>query len=151
MTIGMVRRPADPVFALRRLNSILDDAFNLWPYAAEGGAITSAWVPAVDVTEDKEGVRITAELPGVRPDDVKISLENSLLTIRGEKKQVSEEKTDRTHRYERQYGAFERSFSLPSTVDVEKIEARFEHGVLTVTLPKAEKAKPRQIEIKAQA
>jgi HSP20 family protein len=151
MNYGLTRRPADPFFALRRLDSILNDAFGAWPGSGEGGAMTSAWLPAVDVMEDKECVRITAELPGVRQEDVRLSLENSLLTIRGEKKSQVEEKRDRAHRVERQYGSFERSFSLPSTVDVERIEARFTDGVLTVTLPKAEKAKPRQIEIKAQA
>jgi HSP20 family protein len=146
----MARRPADPFFALRRLDSMLNDAFGGWANG-ESGAVTSAWLPAVDVMEDKEGVRLTAELPGVRQEDVKISLENGILTIRGEKKSQVEEKSDRVHRVERQYGSFERSFALPTTVDVERIEARFDAGVLTVTLPKAEKAKPRQIEIKAQA
>jgi len=103
------------------------------------------------VVENKEGVRITVELPGVKPADVKLSVENSVLTIRGEKRAGYEEKTDRMHRFERQYGSFERTFSLPSTVDVEHIDARYDNGVLTVDLPKAERAKPKQIEIKAQA
>ncbi|HEX5819022.1 MAG TPA: Hsp20/alpha crystallin family protein [Gemmatimonadales bacterium] len=151
MTIGLARRPADSLFALRRLNSMLDDAFANWPALGENGSVTSAWVPAVDITENKEVVRITTELPGVRPEDVKLSVENSILSIRGEKRSTHEEKTDRMHRYERQYGSFERTFSLPSTVDVERIEARYDNGVLTVELPKVEKAKPKQIEIKAQA
>jgi HSP20 family protein len=151
MTIGLARRPADSLFALRRLNSMLDDAFANWPSLGENGSVTSAWVPAVDITENKEVVRITTELPGVRPEDVKLSVENSILTIRGEKRSTHEEKTDRMHRYERQYGSFERTFSLPSTVDVERIEARYDNGILTVELPKVEKAKPKQIEIKAQA
>lgn len=151
MTIGMVRRPADSLYALRRLNSMLDDAFATWPVPGENGSVTSAWLPAVDVTENKEGVRISVELPGVKPEDVKLSVENGVLTIRGEKRATHEEKTDRVHRYERQYGSFERTFALPSTVDVDRVEARYDHGVLTVDLPKAEKAKPKQIEIKAQA
>jgi HSP20 family protein len=151
MTIGLARRPADSLFALRRLNSMLDDAFANWPALGENGSVTSAWVPAVDITENKEVVRITTELPGVRPEDVKLSVENSILSIRGEKRSTHEEKTDRMHRFERQYGSFERTFSLPSTVDVERIEARYDNGVLTVELPKVERAKPKQIEIKAQA
>lgn len=151
MTIGLARRPADSLFALRRLNSMLDDAFANWPALGENGSVTSAWVPAVDITENKEVVRITTELPGVRPEDVKLSVENSILTIRGEKRSTHEEKTDRMHRYERQYGSFERTFALPSTVDVDRIEARYDNGVLTVELPKVEKAKPKQIEIRAQA
>ena len=151
MTIGMVRRPADSLYALRRLNSMLDDAFATWPSLGENGSVTSAWIPAVDVVENKEGVRISVELPGVKPEDVKLSVENSVLTIRGEKRVTYEEKTDRMHRFERQYGSFERTFSLPSTVDVEHIDARYDNGVLTVDLPKAERAKPKQIEIKAPA
>jgi HSP20 family protein len=83
----------------------------------------------------------------VTPEDVKISLENNVLTIHGSKQQAAEERTERVHRYERTYGAFERSFTLPATVDANAIKASYEHGVLTVTLPKVEKAKPRQIEV----
>jgi HSP20 family protein len=88
------------------------------------------------------------EVPGVKPEDVKLSLENNMLTIRGEKKQVAEEKAERVHRYERSYGVFERAFALPSSVDVDQIEARYDNGMLTVSLPKAERARPRQIEVK---
>ncbi len=141
----MIRRPAD----LRRLNQVLDAAFTGWPFATESGdLVTSAWVPPTDIFEDAEGLKILVELPGLRPEDVKLTVENLTLTIRGEKKQVAEEQTTKVHRYERSYGAFERSFALPNTVDVERVIAKFEHGVLTVTLPKAEKAKPRAIEVK---
>ncbi len=141
----MIRRPAD----LRRLNQVLDAAFTGWPFATESGdLVTSAWVPPTDIFEDTDGLKILVELPGLRPEDVKLTVENLTLTIRGEKKQVAEEQTTKVHRYERSYGAFERSFALPNTVDVERVAAKFEHGVLTVTLPKAEKAKPRAIEVK---
>ncbi len=141
----MIRRPAD----LRRLNQVLDAAFTGWPFATESGdLVTSAWVPPTDIFEDADGLKILLELPGLRPEDVKLTVENLTLTIRGEKKQVAEEQTTKVHRYERSYGAFERSFALPNTVDVERVAAKFEHGVLTVTLPKAEKAKPRAIEVK---
>jgi HSP20 family protein len=82
---------------------------------------------------------------------VKISLENSTLTLRGEKKQAAEEKTERVHRYERSYGRFERVFTLPSTVDADRIEATFEDGVLTVMLPKTERARPREIPVNHKA
>ncbi len=108
---------------------------------------SAAWVPAVDIFEEPEAIRIVAEVPGVKPEDVKISLENNVLTIHGTKQQTAEERTERVHRYERTYGAFERSFTLPATVDAGSIKASYEHGVLTVTLPKVEKAKPRQIEV----
>ena len=146
----MLRRfaPANDPLGVRRLNALLDEALTGWPVG--NGVSTSAWLPSVDVFEDKEILKIVAELPGLKPEDVKITLENSTLTLRGEKKQVAEEKTERVHRYERSYGSFERSFALPNTVDAEKVAAAFENGVLTVTLPKAEKAKPREIAVAAK-
>ena len=149
MSITISRRPADSLNSLRRLNSMLDDAFSAWPFQSqENGALTSSWLPATDVFEDKDAVKIVAEVPGVRPEDVKISLENNLLTIRGEKRQQAEENTERVHRYERTYGSFERAFSLPTTVDPEKIAASYTNGILTVTIPKAERARPREIPVK---
>ena len=91
------------------------------------------------------------EIPGVRPEDVRLTVENNVLTIQGSKQQVAEERADRVHRYERTYGAFERSFTLPTTVDANSIKASYENGVLTVTLPKVERAKPRQIEVQVPA
>jgi len=118
------------------------------PFESFQTAITSAWYPAVDVFEDKDAVKIVAELPGVKPQDVKLSLESNTLTIRGEKKQQAEERSERVHRYERSYGSFERAFVLPSTVDGEKISADYRDGVLTVTVPKAERARPREIPVR---
>jgi HSP20 family protein len=112
-----------------------------------GDSTEASWVPPVDILEDAEAIRIMAEVPGVNPSDVKISLENNVLRIQGAKQQVSQERTERVHRYERTFGTFERSFTLPATVDASGIKAAYEHGILTVTLPKAEKAKPRQIEV----
>ena len=149
MLVSTTRRPQESMNSLRRLNSILDEAFGTWPFQSqESGALTSAWLPATDVFEDKDAVKIVAELPGVQPEDVKISLENNLLTIRGEKRQKAEETNERVHRYERTYGSFERAFSLPTTVDPEKIAADYANGVLTVTIPKAERARPREIPVK---
>jgi HSP20 family protein len=132
----------------RGLGRLFDEAFQNWPFS-DSRVLTSAWWPACDVFEDRDAVKIVAEIPGVRPEDVKLTLENNLLTIRGEKKQTAEERNERVHRYERSYGTFERSFALPGTVDPEKIQATYEHGILTVTLPKAEKARPREIPVKA--
>ena len=115
-----------------------------WQYRDSAAA---SWVPAVDVFEEQDNIRITAEIPGVQPDDINISLEGNLLTIRGTKHQEAEEKTERVHRYERVYGAFERSFTLPASVEPKDIKAGYDNGVLTVTLPKSERAKPRQIEV----
>ena len=113
--------------------------------AASG--LSAAWVPPVDILEQADGIRITAEIPGVNPADVEISVEDNVLTIQGAKQQAAEEKTERVHRYERAYGAFERTFTLPSTVDASNIKATYDNGVLTVTLPKVERAKPRQIQV----
>jgi HSP20 family protein len=149
MFLTTTRRPFEGIQGLRRLSNALDEAFANWPFQQEeGGAITSAWYPACDVFEDKDSVKIVAELPGVKSEDVKLSLENNVLTIRGEKKQQAEQRSDRVHRYERSYGAFERAFVLPSTVDGDKISARHSDGILTVVVPKAERARPREIPIK---
>jgi HSP20 family protein len=132
------------LYGLRQLNRILDDAFGGWP--TEQGTITSAWLPPCDVVEDANGVRIMMELPGVEPEDVRLSLENNILTIRGEKRQQQEgNESGRVHRYERSYGSFERSFSLPNTVDADKVSADYDNGVLTVSLQKAERMRPREI------
>jgi HSP20 family protein len=149
---GMIgyRDPAG-LFGLQRLNRFLDEAFAGVPGAEQGSVITSAWFAPTDVSEDSNGIRITMELPGVEPDDVRLSLENNILTIRGEKKQQLEQKDERVHRFERTYGTFERTFVLPSTVDPEQIEARYDNGVLMISIPKAERAKPREIRVKSSA
>src|SRR5712691_11647627 len=92
-------------------------------------------------------IRLVAEVPGVRPEDVKISVEGNLLTITGTKEQVAQEKAEKVHRYERTYGAFERTFRLSASIDPKKIKATYDLGVLTITLPKAETAKPHLIEV----
>jgi HSP20 family protein len=144
-----IRRPGTPLTDLRRINQALDAAFGGWPFGPEPSErVSSTLVPATDIFEDADGVKIAVELPGLKPEDVKLTIENHILTIRGEKKQVAEEKTTRVHRYERSYGVFERSFTLPTSVDTDRVAASFEHGVLSVNLPKAEKAKPRSIEVR---
>lgn len=129
-----------------RLSQIFNDALGAFDWRYRDSA-TAAWVPPVDITEQADAIRIMAELPGVSPDNVKISVESNVLTINGTKEQMSEEKTERVHRYERTYGSFERTFTLPGTVDPAGIRANYDNGVLTVTLPKVEKAKPRQIQV----
>lgn len=129
---------------LHRLSRMMDDALGAPDH---GGSLASAWTPPCDVFEDRENLRIVLEIPGVQPGDVKLSLENQVLTIRGEKKQVAEEASERWHRYERSYGSFERLFTLPGSVDADHIQARIEQGVLTVTLPKSERARPREIAV----
>ena len=107
------------------------------------------WRPRVDVMENEQEVRVLADLPGIRKEDVSITLENGVLTINGERKVEEEKKDNNLHFSERVYGHFSRSFTIGELVQQEKIEASFKDGVLTVVLPKAEKAKPKKIEIQA--
>jgi HSP20 family protein len=113
-------------------------------------AATTAWLPLVDIFEEPDMIRLVAEIPGVKPEEVKISVEGNLLTIQGNKEQVAEEKAEKVHRYERTYGAFERTFRLSSSIDPSKIKATYNLGVLTVTLPKAETAKPHLINVEVR-
>src|SRR5262245_48045630 len=107
----------------------------------------AAWAPPVDITEEKDRILITAELPGFKQDQISIQMENGMLTLSGERKFEKESGDKAYHRIERSYGRFVRSFSLPNNVDREKIEARFVNGLLQVELPKREDAKPRTIKI----
>ena len=139
---------ADLFTVSNRINRLLNDAFGGPDWQSRGGdSVSASWVPAVDIFEEKDAIRIMAEVPGVRPQDVKISVEGNILTVHGQKQQTAEERTERVHRYERTYGEFERTFSLPASVDANKISASYEHGVLTIILPKAEQARPREIQV----
>ncbi len=135
----------DLVNMQKEIGRVFDSLFT--DYDTESSFVAQ-WAPRVDVMEHKDAFVIKAELPGVEKNNVKITLQENLLTIRGEKKQEKEEKDMNVHRVERAYGAFERSFSLPTTVKSDKIDASFRDGVLTVTLPKVEEAKPKEIEVK---
>ncbi|MCK5033297.1 MAG: Hsp20/alpha crystallin family protein [Calditrichia bacterium] len=110
----------------------------------------SDWVPAVDIEEDDNGYKFFVELPGMEKDDVKISLHDDILTIKGEKKFEKKDESKNYHCYERSYGTFERAFKLNSEVIIDKIDATFKNGVLQVSLPKAEIAKPKEIEVKVK-
>ncbi|MER3425282.1 MAG: heat-shock protein Hsp20 [Nitrospiraceae bacterium] len=106
------------------------------------------WVPAVDIIETESEYLIKAELPEVKKEEVKITLQEGVLTIQGERKQEKEEKGKKFHRIERTYGTFSRSFTLPDYVDDARVSAEFREGVLNLHLPKSEKSKPRAIEVK---
>jgi len=119
----------------------------------EAGRLPQLWgegrfVPAVDVSEDENRVVLTAEVPGISADDLDVSVDNGVLTIRGEKKEESESEKAGYHRIERCYGRFERRVRLPDYVDAEKIQATYKDGVLKLEMPKAEAAKARSIQIK---
>jgi HSP20 family protein len=107
------------------------------------------WTPAVDLSEDEQGFTITAELAGFSKDDIQVELKDNRLTLKGERKRDSDVREQQYHRVERAYGAFTRSIKLPAEVDAEKATAAFKEGVLKLTLPKAEEAKPKPISITA--
>ena len=107
--------------------------------------------PAINVSEDKESVYVRAELPGIQADDLEITMENNTLTLAGERKSSHEDDGASFHRREREWGAFRRSFSLPTRIDSSKVQARYVDGILTVLLPKAEETRPRQITVQAGA
>jgi len=116
-----------------------------------GPVAETGWVPyGVDVWEDDDAVYVEAELPGVKPEDVDITLEGSILTIRGEKKDPRQGQTTDYHLRERRYGRFARSFQLPSTVDESKVTANLKDGVLTVRIEKKAEVRPRRIQVKAE-
>jgi HSP20 family protein len=132
-----------------RMNRIFEDAFRGGGRNAgeEDWALGGQWAPVVDIYEDEGNLVLKAELAGIEPKDVDIRVENNVLTLRGERKFEGETKREKYHRVERAYGSFSRSFTLPSVVDTEKIKAQFKDGVLSVTLPTKEEAKPKQISI----
>lgn len=128
-----------------RLNRYLDTTSR-----EEDADFLGAWSPAVDVYDRGNEVVIHAEIPGMKKDDIDVRVENNVLTIRGKKERSEEVKEEGYYRSERAYGTFSRSFSLPSTVDPTKIGAEYRDGVLTLNVPKAEEAKPRQIDVKVK-
>ncbi|MDX1388748.1 MAG: Hsp20/alpha crystallin family protein [Acidobacteriota bacterium] len=115
------------------------------------GLKTAGVFPAINVTEDADSVYVRAELPGIDTEDLDISMENDTLTISGERKMAAEDDAVSYHRREREWGAFRRSFSLPTRVESDKVRARYTDGILTVTLPKASEARPRQITVQTGA
>ena len=106
------------------------------------------WMPTVDISETEGEYLIKAELPEVRKEDVKVTVENGVLTLQGERRQEKDEKGKRFHRVERSYGSFVRSFSLPESVDENAVKAEYKEGVLNLHLPKSEKVKPKAIDVK---
>jgi HSP20 family protein len=130
-----------------RMNRLFHESYRSQPADDEDWALGGSWAPAVDIYEHENNIVLKAELPGVDPKDVDIRLENNTLTVRGERKLDSEVKKESYHRVERAYGTFTRSFTLPTVVNQASIKAEFKDGVLRLTLPKREEAKPKQIQI----
>jgi HSP20 family protein len=137
-----------PMSDLMSIQDEINRAFDeVWRGHGQRVTASSMWWPAVDLTESKNEFKLVAELPGMKRGDVKISLTENVLTLRGEKRARKEEENESWHQVERTYGSFERSFQLTCPVDPAKVKARFEDGVLTVVLPKSEESKPREIDI----
>ncbi len=130
----------------REINRMFDHLFDRTTGDEERTG--AGWMPTVDIAEKDDRYLMNIDLPGVSREDVKITLKDNVLTISGEKKNESEEKDSSYYRSERQYGRFERSFTLPSTVNGERIEAGFTNGVLSVRIPKREETKPKEIQVK---
>ena len=131
-----------------RLNKMFDEG--MLPATSEDEFLTGAWVPAVDIYETENEIVIKAEVPGMSEKDVEVTVENNMLTIKGERKFEEEVKKENYHRIERAYGTFQRSFQLPATVNVNKITAEQKDGILTIRLPKKEEQKPKKINIKVK-
>jgi HSP20 family protein len=137
-------RPLNSVFALPRdLDRLMDDALGSWG----GGENLRQWFPVTDVSETPEALTLCLEVPGLSRDQLKLSVENNMLTVRGEKTQETSSEDETFHRTERSFGAFERSFALPPYVDTEDVKASLEDGVLVIMLPRREESKAREISI----
>ncbi len=151
LTVWRPFRELTPFRDFERMRSEMDRLWNSFfergPLRGEEGA---EWLPSLDVAETKNEIVVKAEVPGLEPKDIDISLSEGLLTIKGEKKQEREEKEENYHLVERSYGSFTRSIRLPKEVQSDKINASYKNGVLKVVLPKSEEAKKKEVKIKVQ-
>ena len=142
----------DPFKEMDEIQSRMGTLFGLArarvPNGDKESMTVTEWVPPVDITEDDKEWMVKADLPEVKKEDVKVTVENGVLTITGERKFEKEEKDKKYHRIERSYGSFFRSFTLPDAADGSKVSAEFKEGVIKVHLPKSDKAKPKAIEVK---
>ena len=140
----------DPFRDLRTLQEEVNRLFstNLTRAFGDEGIGRGAWAPSVDIYENKDQIVLEAELPGMKQEEFDLSIENNVITLRGERKFEKTDETDNYHRVERSYGSFTRSFTLPQTVSAEGATAEYSNGVLRVTLPKREETKARRIEVK---
>lgn len=143
----------DPFRDLRSLQDEVNRLFstNLSRNFGDEGIARGAWNPSVDIFENKDQIVLEAELPGMRREDFDLSIENNVITLRGERRFEKKDESDNYHRVERSYGSFTRSFTLPQTVSAEGATAEYRNGVLRVTLPKREEVKARRIEIASEA
>lgn len=141
----------EPLNVLRRLNEevgrLFDESYYGYPDSDQSSAVTSHWAPAVDIKEENDRFLLRADVPGVDSKDIDITMENGVLTIRGQRSREDSEEREGYKRVERVYGSFYRRFTLPDTADAEKISATSKNGVLEVSIPKQEKVQPRRIQV----
>jgi HSP20 family protein len=130
-----------------RINRVFRDSYGHGSAAQDESLTTTSFAPAVDVYEDEHNVTLKIEVPGIDEKDIDVRLENNTLTVHGERTIEKEEKEENYRRVERQYGSFTRTFTLPTTVDSEKVSATYDKGVLKIALPKKAEAKPKQIKV----
>ncbi len=148
MTHSVRRDPFNEFGSIAKTINDLNRAFNAgFPRFGDEGLVKGNWNPTVDVYEDQDGIVLEADLPGVKPGEFELAIENNVLTLKGERKFEKKAEEGNYHRVERSYGGFTRSFTLPATVDVNNVGADFKDGVLHVTLPRREETKPRQIQV----
>lgn len=139
----------DPYREMLGLRSMFDRFFDTSLASADAGWQPLTWNLALDVAETDDEYRVSASLPGIDPDDLEITYDSNVLTIKGEMRKDDEVKEERYHLRERRYGSFSRSISLPSSIKADKIEASYEKGVLLLHLPKSEEARPKRIKVKS--
>ncbi|MBL8207650.1 MAG: Hsp20/alpha crystallin family protein [Blastocatellia bacterium] len=149
MTLSVRRDPFNEFGSLAKTINDLNRAFStgLPRFFNDEGLVKGSWNPTVDVYEDQNGIVLEADLPGLKPGEFELAIENNVLTLKGERKFEKKTEEGNYHRVERSYGSFTRSFTLPSTVDVNNVAADFKDGVLKVALPRKEETKPRQIQV----
>jgi HSP20 family protein len=142
-------RPLRDIVSIQdEMNQLFDDFFGRTPKRWSAfGPEEGVWTPNVDVSETKDEIVVTAEMPGMKKEDIKLSVQENVITLSGGKKSEEEKKDANFYRLERSFGSFCRSFTLPTPVEAEKIKASFKDGILKVTLPKSEKVKPQEIPI----
>ena len=129
----------------REMDQVFGEFFGRTPFRM--AATEAMWSPVVDTHETKDGFLLQVELPGVKQEDIQVSIEGDTLNLKGERKREAEVKEDQYHRIERSYGAFQRSIVLPSVVDPGRVKATYRDGVLEIQLPKKEEAKPKTIKV----
>ncbi len=137
----------EPFKELMTLREDMDRFFNSFFGRSAAESYEGVWTPVVDIEEDKDNYIVRAELPGMRKENIKISVRGSLLSLSGERAYESEDKGKTYHRIERSYGKFVRHINLPNEIDESKVKATYQDGILTVTLPKPEAARPKEVEI----